>query len=442
MASESFGIRGFLLDAPERRKLRARRDGALIIREGRIAAAGDFSELRKAEPDIEWRHSGGAVIFPGLIDLHSHVPQYPAVARGQTELLPWLQRYIFPLEREFRGERARRQAAHFFTELARHGTTAAMLYTTIFEKSCDAVFEAACAAGHRAIIGKVMMDLGSYGDLPVERVAAVSLEESARLCEKWHGANAGLLEYAFSPRFAVSCSRELMSGAAELAKARGAFIQTHLSENAGELARVRELHPWAENYTDVYAKCGLLGSRTVLAHCVHLSQREREAVAASRSIVAHCPTANLFLGSGIMPLGETLGAGVRVALGTDVAAGPELNLWQVMRTAIESQKARSFFQKGAEIPAPADVLFLATQGAAEALGKGDALGSLDAGKDADLTILDAAALLPYGEETGGMEELSGEDLLSLCVYRGGPHATAETLVRGRTVYRADSSLSF
>lgn len=437
MAPEAFGLRGFLIDTPARGTLRARRNGAVVVREGRIAAAGDFSDLEKSEPGLAWRHGEGTVIFPGLIDLHSHIPQYPAVARGQTELLPWLRRYIFPLEREFRGERARGQSARFFAELARHGTATAMLYTTICEESCEAAFEAARASGQRAIIGKVMMDIGSYGDLPAEKIAAASLDESGRLCKKWHGANGGLLEYAWSPRFAVSCTRELMEGAAWLAKSHGCYIQTHLSENTGELARVRGLHPWAEDYTDVYAKCGLLGERTVLAHCVHLSPRERGVIADAGAVIAHCPSANLFLNSGIMPLGETLDAGIRVALGTDVAAGPELNLWQVMRSALESQKARSFFQKNVSVPTSADLLFLVTQGAADALGKGGAIGSLDAGKEADITVVDSRALLPYPENPGSGGELDGEDLLSLCIHRGGPRATAETLVRGRTVYRAE-----
>lgn len=466
------GIRGHLIDAPGRGRLRARREGALLIEDGRILDAGDYLELgtRHHDKPIRWlsldpsrRH---VAVFPGLIDLHAHLPQYPAVARGEAGLLPWLERHIFPLERGFTGERARRESAQFFRELARHGTTTAMLYAAIFEESCEAAFEAAQASGMRVIMGKVMMDIVSYGSLPAETVAAASLAESQRLCRKWHGASDGLLEYAFSPRFAVSCSRELMTGAAALAKEHGARLQTHLSESRAEIERVKEMHPWARDYADVYEKCGLLTDRTVLAHCVHLSRRERKVLAAAGAAVAHCPTSNLFLGSGIMPLDAMQDAGLRIGLGSDVAAGPELNLWQVMRSALESQKARSSFEKAVRVPSAAEILHLATQGAAEALGKGERIGSLDAGKEADLTLVDYGSLLPYPENTrhhsngnlagthgptgravvaaapaaagsAAAEDLSAEDILSLCIHRGGPRATVETFVRGRSIYRAD-----
>src|SRR5581483_914223 len=231
------GIRGFLIDTPERGKLRAWSDGAIVIEDGLIAEIGDYGELSKKprrEP-MRWLHSNRVAIFPGLIDLHTHLPQYPAIARSETELLPWLRRYIFPLEREFTGAKARKECAQFFAELARHGTTTAMIYTAIYEESCDAAFEAAQTSGMRAIIGKMMMDVGSYGDLAVEKILETSLTQSERLCKKWHGAENGRLDYAFSPRFALSCSREMMTATAELAKKHGAYIQTHLSENLAEL---------------------------------------------------------------------------------------------------------------------------------------------------------------------------------------------------------------
>jgi guanine deaminase len=432
------GIRGFLIDAPEYGRLRSWPDGALVIDGGRIAEIGDYSDLSKrprAQP-IRWLHSDRVAVFPGLIDVHSHVPQYPAVARGTSELLPWLQQFIFPLEREFTGGRARREAAAFFAELARQGTTTAMLYTAVFEDSCDAAFQAAAQSGLRVIMGKMMMNLGSYGKLAPTQIISTSLQETERLCKTWHQAGEGLLEYAVSPRFAIACSEEMMRAAAALAAKYGTYIQTHLAENQAEIERVREMYPWARDYTDVYHACGLLTPRTVLGHCVHLSDAEREVLATAGSSVAHCPTANLFLRSGILPLETVRAAGLRVGLGSDVAAGPELNLWRVMRCVLESQKARSFYEAKTEVPSPGAALHLATQGGAEALGKGSVIGSLEIGKEADLTIMDYGTLLPYRRGAKGVNDLTAEDIVSLCIYRGGPEAVLETFVRGRSVYRA------
>jgi guanine deaminase len=432
------GIRGFLIDAPEYGRLRAWPDGALVIDGGLIAEIGDYAELSKrprTQP-IRWRHSDRVAVFPGLIDIHSHVPQYPAVARGTSELLPWLQQYIFPLEREFAGGRAKREATAFFTELARQGTTTAMLYTAIFEDSCDAAFQAAAHSGLRVIMGKMMMDLGSYGTLEATQIVSTSLQETERLCRTWHGGAGGLLEYAVSPRFAIACSEEMMRAAAALAAKHGTYIQTHLSENLGEIERVREMYPWARDYTDVYHGCGLLTPRTVLGHGVHLSDAERGMIAEAGSAIAHCPTANLFLSSGIFALDTARRAGLRVGLGTDVAAGPELNLWRVMRCAIESQKARSFYEPRVEIPTPTAALHLATQGGAEALGKCGIIGSFEIGKEADLAVIDYQALLPYRRAARGVDDLTASDIVSLCIYRGGPEIVLETFVRGQSVYRA------
>lgn len=429
------GIRGWLIDAPEFGKLRSWPDGALVLEGGLIAEVGDYMTLsKKPRPQpIHWQHSDRVVIFPGLIDLHTHAPQYPSVARGTSELLPWLRQYVFPLEKEFTGPRGRREAAAFVAELARHGTTTAMLYTAIYEDSCDATFQTAAEKGLRLIAGKMMMDVGSYGPHQPSKILSISVTETERLIKKWHGANDGLIEYAVSPRFAVSCSEKLIRTAGEIAQQHGTYVQTHLAENREEIEKVRHLFPQAQDYTDVYARAGLLGPRTVLGHCIHLTPREHAAIAASGASIAHCPTANLFLRSGILPLDTVRTAGIRVGLGSDVAAGAELNLWRVMRAAVESQTARSFYESCAPLT-PAGALHLATQGAADALGKGRVLGSFDIGKEADLTIMDLGPLLPY--RTKGANDLSADDAVSLCVYRGGPEAVVESCVRGRSVYRA------
>lgn len=432
------GLRGCLIDAPEYGKMRSWKDGAIVIADGRIAEVGSYQFLgkRPRPQPVKWLDLGQTVIFPGLIDLHTHLPQYPVVARGRGQLLEWLHQHVFPRERGFTGPVGGREGKAFFSELARNGTTTAVVYAAIYEDSCDAAFQAAAESGLRVVMGKTMMDVGTYGSLQLRKILSVSLLESERLCRKWHGQGDGLLEYAFSPRFALACSERLMQAVAEMARGFGCYVQTHLAENREECERVKHIFRGASDYTDVYAKAGLLGPRTILGHCVHLSAREREVLAASGASIAHCPTSNLYLSSGIMPLAEHQAAGIKVGLGSDVAGGPELNLWQVMRSAIESQKARSFYEQGIAPPTIAQALHLATQGAAEALGKGSAIGTLEPGKDADLTVMSVPALLPYHGSATKAEELTPEDLLALCIYRGGPHAVAASLVRGRTVWSA------
>jgi guanine deaminase len=435
----TFGIRGFLVDAPEFGGLRGSRNGAIIVENGRILAVGDYDNLRRLpQPHaVNWIDRGAVAIFPGLIDCHTHLPQYSAVARGESELLPWLRQNIFPVERDFTGPKAREEAPQFFHALARNGTTTAMVYAAIYEDSCEIGFEAAKESGLRVILGKMMMDVGSYGQLQPKKVLSVSLLESERLCRKWHRSEEGRLEYAFSPRFAVTCSEKMMRSAAELAARFEAYLQTHLAENREEIEKVHHLFMSARDYTHVYETCGMLTPRTVLGHCIHLNPREIAAIAAAQSSVAHCPSSNLFLGSGLIKLDQLLKAGIAVGLGSDVAAGPELNMWQVMRAAIEVQKARSAYEPNLRPIRVSEAFYLGTQGGARALGKAKIIGTLDVGKEADFVVVDLPALLPYQKDRHFLNAMSPEDVLALCVYRGGPHSTLETYVRGRCVYRAE-----
>src|SRR4051795_5804044 len=286
MQSDTFGLRGFLIDAPEFGALRGRANGAVLIEKGRIGQVGDYDDLRRLRSDVQWIDRGPVAIFPGLIDVHTHLPQYSAVARGESELLPWLRQHIFPVEREFTGPKARVEAPLFFRDLARHGTTTAMVFSAIFEDSCDVGFEAARDSGLRVILGKMMMDIGSYGTLQPKKILSVSLLESERLCRKWHRADNGRLEYAFSPRFAVTCSEKLMRSAADMATRFDAYLQTHLAENREEIEKVHHLFMTARDYTHVYETCGLLTPKTVLGHCIHLNPREVAALAATQANVA------------------------------------------------------------------------------------------------------------------------------------------------------------
>ncbi len=433
MSTRRYALRGHIIDSPEFGRLRSVPDGAVVVCDGRIEAVAPLRDLGGA--DLPWLDCGAArpVILPGLIDIHAHIPQYPAVARTEDGLLPWLNRHIFPLERAFRHEDAAARARAFFADLAAHGTTTAMLYAAVWEDSCDGAFVAAEASGLRAIIGKVMMDDGTYGDLAPEPTRSLSLDQSERLCRTWHGSADGRLEYAVTPRFAVTCSAELMRGAAKLAEKYGAYVQTHLSENALEIATVAERFPDALDYTDVYDAAGLLGPRTVLGHCIHLSKREVGVLADRRAVVAHCPTSNFFLDSGLMPLDRLRAAGLRIGLGSDVAGGPELNLWQVMREAVLAQKARRFADPEVAPFGAAEAFFLATQGGAEALGKGAAIGTVERGKDADIVVLDLDEVLPMAGRFAGGGAVAPGPVVDALVYRGGPAAVRGVFVRGRAV---------
>ena len=227
-----------------------------------------------------------------------------------------------------------------------------------------------------------------------------------------------------------------MRSAVELAARFEAYLQTHLAENREELEKVHHLYMSARDYTHVYEKCGLLTTHTVLGHCIHLNPREIAAIAAAQSSVAHCPSSNLFLGSGLMKLDQLLKSGINVGLGSDVAGGPELNMWQVMRAAIEVQKARGAYEPNLRTLRPSEAFYLATQGGARALGKAKTIGTLDPGKEADLIVVDLSALAPYSKDRQSINNLSTEDVLALCIYRGGPHANMETYVRGKCVYQA------
>lgn len=434
-------LAGHVIDAPQWGALRSWPQGAVVVAEGKIEAVGEAAVLRQRWPEAEWRDFGpGArpVIVPGLIDVHTHVPQYPVAARTESGLLPWLERYVFPAEAAFRADRRhlREELDAFFAELAAQGTTTAMIYGAVWGDSCEEAFHAAERSGLRITLGKMMMDVGTYGlgaRLPPQETRRLSLEETCALIGRWHGAHRGRLEYAVSPRFAVTCSMDLMRGAARLAETHGCAVQTHLSENHAEIAAVAALFPEAASYTEVYHRAGLLTPRTMLGHCVHVAKPEIALLAASGAAVAHCPTSNFFLNSGLMPLDRLRAAGLRIGLGSDVAGGPELNLWHVMRSAIETQKARRFHDPAVPELTPAQAFHLATQGGADAMGKGTLIGALEPGREADLLALDLNAVLPYGGRFTDAAPLTAEEIISLFIYRGHTGAVLELRVRGAVV---------
>jgi guanine deaminase len=229
-------------------------NGALVVSEGRIIEYGKFKDVRRGGNIVDF---GDQVITPGLIDTHVHLPQYDVVAMDGYEPLEWLDKYIFPAEKRFEStEVAREAAARFFTDLKANGTTTACVYSTVHKNSTDAAFEEAHRSGLRIFMGKVMMDQNSPAFL--QEKTADSLEESEELCRKWHRKDGGRLNYVFTPRFAPTCSLELMKEVSKLARKHDAYIQTHLSENRSEIKLVKTLFPNLGNYTEVYESVDLL----------------------------------------------------------------------------------------------------------------------------------------------------------------------------------------
>jgi guanine deaminase len=396
--------------------------------DGLLAEIGPWRN-ESAEPVVDLRPW---VILPGLIDLHAHLPQLPNAGVGAgLHLMDWLERYIFPLERAFDEEAAERLAPKAFRAFARAGTTTVVAYGAIWEPSLDACFRAAEAHGIRAVIGKVMMDRLSYdASLEYEQILDLSLRQSIDLCARWHGRDGGRLSYAFTPRFAVSCSAEMLAASAQEAARAGAYWQTHLSEDRGELREVARLFPDAADYTDVYDRAGGLRPGSILAHAIHLSDREIERLAESGAAIAHCPSSNLFLASGAMPLARYRDAGITIGLGSDVAAGPDVSMFAVMKAGAFTQTALHAMRQAPD-PAmpPIEWLRMATSGGAAALGLQDRIGSVEVGKEADLIAVDHALTLPLNPGDG---EADGPDeILSRLIYRPHPDMVRGAWVRGR-----------
>lgn len=389
--------------------------------------ASDPNATCQGLPTIDLRPM---VLLPGLVDLHVHLPQVPSAGLGAgLDLLTWLDRHIFPLERGFDVAAAERLAPAVFRALAAAGTTTVLAYGALWPDSLDATFRAAEAHGIRAIIGKVMMDRVTYDDaLPRDHILETSLRQSADLCERWHGAADGRLGYAFTPRFAVSCTADMLRESAALATHYGAWWQTHLSEDRAEVAAVRELFPDALDYLDVYDRAGGLGPRTVLAHAIHLSDREITRLVESGSRVAHCPVSNMFLASGTMRLARYLVEGMIAGLGSDVAAAPELSIFTQMRTGFYAQSARRV-ATGDALPVldPLAWLRMGTLEGARALGLDSVVGSLEVGKEADLIAVDPTLTLP----PGATEDADPVDLVSRLIFRERSGMVRGAWVRGR-----------
>ncbi|MGD8684514.1 MAG: amidohydrolase family protein [Chloroflexota bacterium] len=370
------------------------------------------------------------VIMPGLVDAHVHIPQVPAAGLGAgMDLLAWLERYVFPLERAFDVGAAEDLAPRVYRAMAAAGTTTFCGYAAIWPDSTDVCFRAAEAHGIRATIGAVLMDRVTYDDrTPPGEILENAIRASGELCERWHGAAEGRLRYAFTPRFAVSCTADMLRESASLAEHYGATWQTHLSEDAREIATVAEHFPEALDYLDVYDRAGGLGRKALLAHSIHLSEREVARMVETDSAIAHCPVSNMFIRSGVMPIARYLDEGLRLGLGTDVAGAPELSIITQMRLGFFQHNSRAtLVGDETAVPGPLEWLRLGTLGGARAMGLDDVIGSLEPGKEADLIAVDPELGRP--PKADACRDVA--EIASRLIFRERPGMVRAAWVRGR-----------
>lgn len=397
-------------------------DGVLLVSGSGHVVAADSAEALAAEGlDLtRCEHFPGHLIMPGMVDTHIHYPQTGVIASYGEQLIDWLNQYTFPEEQRFADlEFAASQAEQFLNLLMDHGTTTAMVYTTVHPQSTEAFFSAAQQRGARMIAGKVMMDRNAppaFLDTPKS-----SELDCRQLIERWHGTDR--LHYALTPRFAPTSTAEQLAVAGTLLREyEGLYLQTHISENKAEMAWVAELFPDARDYLDVYDRYGLLNERSVLGHGIYLNDRERQRLAETGARVAFCPTSNLFLGSGLLDRRALADAGVDVCLATDVGGGTSFSM---LRTLSEAYKVMQLQHQSLH---PLEALYWVTLGNARSLGLDHRIGNFAKGKEADFIVLDLNADALQGYRQSRAVTLS-EKLFALMTL-GDRHNVVQTYLMG------------
>ncbi|MBN9347459.1 MAG: guanine deaminase [Devosia sp.] len=394
-------------------------DGEVEIEDGKIVSVGQFDGAQQANTTII-DHSG-KLILPGLIDPHIHFPQMQVIGSYAANLLEWLNTYTFVEEQRFADEaHAARIAGRFFDELIRHGTTTAAAYCTVHPQSVDAFFGAAAERNMLMVGGKVMMDRNAPEAL--RDTPQSGYDDTKVGIARWHGQ--GRAHYAITPRFAITSTPEQMEMAETLAREYpDLHIQTHVDENLEEIAFARELFPNLPDYLGIYERYHLLGPKTLLGHCIHLTHRECEVLAETRSVAVWCPTSNLFIGSGLFDHDRLQAHDVRIGIATDVGGGTS---YSMLHTLDEGYKVLQL--RGQRLN-PLRAFYMMTLGNARAMSLDGRIGAIEVGRDADLVVLDARSTPQMALRMEAVDTLANElFLLQTC---GDDRAVVETYVAGK-----------
>ena len=401
-------------------------DGVVICRDGLVEAVGSAGELLKTAPPGSVTDYSGCLIVPGFIDTHVHYVQTGMVASCGEQLLDWLDRYAFPAEMEFSDPaHAAAMAKVFCDELLRNGTTTALVFCAVYPQSVDALFAEAERRGMRIAAGKVLMDRNAPEAL--RDTAQRGYDESKSLIARWHGHGRSL--YAITPRFAgTSTPAQLDAAGALWREHKDVLLHTHIAENKREIAWTAGLFPERKDYLDIYDHHGLTGKRAVLAHGVHLSEDELCRCHESGTALAHCPTSNLFLGSGLFRIAAAKDPRrpVQVGLGTDIGGGTSFSLLATMGAAYE------IAQLGGRTLSAIEAFYLATLGGARALALEDRIGTIAPGHEADFAVLDPNATPLLTLRNARADKV--EDVLFALMMLGDDRAVRATYVAGQRAH--------
>ncbi len=401
--------------------------GAVVVGDdGTILWTGPLSLLPRGFRQVATDDYGDNIVMAGFIDAHIHFPQLRLLAAPGKDLLDWLTRFTFPEEARYGDfDYAKAQADLFLKHLFAHGTTAAMAFCSVHKASADALFETALARNMALITGKTMMDRNAIP--AVHDDAATGGIDSELLYRAWHGK--GRLRYAVSPRFAITSSEAQLKVAGELLQSLpDALMQTHISESIGEIARVKVLFPNERDYTAVYERFGLVNDRGIFAHGIHLTESECQRLHAAGATIAHCPTSNNFLGSGLMSMAHLARQErpVKYAVATDVGGGTSYSMLATLGEAYKVQMLTGYKASALEF------FRLATLGNAERLRIDHEAGSLDVGKHADIVVLDPKAT-PVLAARQELSQSLEETLFALMIL-GDDRAVRATYVAGERVH--------
>jgi len=404
--------------------------GVLLVDQGRVVSL-EPADKTTLPSDCIVHDLSDKLLVPGFIDTHVHYPQVDIIASHGTQLLEWLETYTFPVEQQFADiDAARNSAAFFLDELMRNGTTTALVFGTVHKASVDAFFSEAQKRKLRMICGKVMMDRNAPDALC--DTAQSSYDDSKALIAQWH--NKERLGYAVTPRFAPTSSNEQLQLAGRLLEEHhDVHLHTHLSENIAECDWVASLFPGQLDYLSVYEHFGLVRKRSVFAHSIHLSHSEWTRLSRANAAVAHCPTSNLFIGSGLFDLRAAMKAGVSVGLGTDVGGGDSFSLLQTINEAYKIQQLQGFNLN------PEQAFYMATLGGAVALDLDKHIGNFEPGKEADFLALDTNAT-PLLQRRVSVAKNWQSTLFALMML-GDDRCIYDTFIMGKSVFTVcDSSL--